>query len=185
MKKIKSFSIISLFVLLCGCTPVKENSTSYLDELSNVTAEVRINSSDTESLKESVSADVSVDLEDNPGITIDEAFEYNGTAYYMDMPVTRFITDSDNNIIEPPLSDDSDIVRHLYSLDEYEHIGNGGDFGVISGCELYFIEDGLILAVFPYGDHLNGDADKNDILSLYNENNIYGARFYLGSKQKV
>ncbi len=53
MKKIKSFSIISLFVLLCGCTPVKENSTSYIDELSNVTAEVRINSSDTESLKES------------------------------------------------------------------------------------------------------------------------------------
>ena len=53
MKKIKSFSIISLFVLLCSCTPVKENSTSYIDELSNVTAEVRINSSDTESLKES------------------------------------------------------------------------------------------------------------------------------------
>lgn len=111
----------------------------------------------------------------NPGLTVDKSFEYNGTAYYYSPLTVRVVMDEGKTVLEPEVSDDT-LVTYVYSINEYEFIGTGDEYGWGDDTvELYFVEDGVILAVKPYGELINGDSDKEAILSKYDEDNIYSA----------
>lgn len=174
--KIRFLLLLTMIVafLFSACSITPNDTTKTENTTSKEKSITEISFSDTVSQETNTVESENDEDSQNPGASLGY-FKYNDVKYNRSPLCTRFVMDSDGEILEPKNDGIDECISYVYALDKCEYIGNGDKIGWgDEKTKLYLSESENVIAIYPY-QFLENDFDKEEILSKYDADMIYGA----------